>query len=126
MKSLYTQTIAPFISLFTSISTLVCCALPALFVALGMGANLAGLVSAAPWLVWLSKHKLLVFGGAGLLLMAAGIMQYRSRNLPCPTDPKQARLCQKLRVLSWWIWGTSVLIYLVGAFFAFFATKIFI
>jgi hypothetical protein len=88
-------------SLFSSVGTLVCCALPALFVSLGAGAALAGLVSAAPWLVALSRYKLPVFGGAALLLIVAGVMMVRARSLPCPIDPVQAKLCGQLRIISW-------------------------
>jgi hypothetical protein len=45
------------LSLFTSFSTLICCALPALLVALGAGAVLSTLVSHVPQLVWVSEHK---------------------------------------------------------------------
>ena len=44
-------------SLFTSVSTLLCCALPSLLVALGMGAVVAGLASDLPWLITMSKYK---------------------------------------------------------------------
>ncbi len=115
------QVAAPVVSLFTSAATLVCCALPALMVSLGMGAVLAGLVSDFPQLVWLSRHKAAVFGGAALLLLAAGIMLWRARNLPCPTDPAQARACKLLRRVSLIIYGLSVLLFLTGAFFAFVA-----
>ena len=60
-----------FLSLFTSVGTLVCCSLPALFVSLGMGAAVAALVSTAPWLVSLSRHKVLMFTGSGLLIAAS-------------------------------------------------------
>jgi len=46
-----------FLTLFTSASTLICCALPALLVAIGAGSVMAGLVSNVPQLIWLSKHK---------------------------------------------------------------------
>ncbi len=45
------------LSLFTSFSTLLCCALPALLVALGFGAVIAGLVSNLPFLVTLTKYR---------------------------------------------------------------------
>jgi hypothetical protein len=38
-------------SLFTSVSTLLCCALPSLLVAVGMGAVVAGMVSDFPALI---------------------------------------------------------------------------
>jgi uncharacterized membrane protein YdcZ (DUF606 family) len=115
------QLLAPTISLFTSAATLVCCALPALMVSLGMGAVLAGLVSDFPQLVWLSKHKIEVFGGATVLLLIAGVMLWRARYLPCPIDPVQAKACSRLRVISWVIYWASVLIFLTGVFFAFIA-----
>jgi uncharacterized membrane protein YdcZ (DUF606 family) len=115
------QLLAPTISLFTSAATLVCCALPALMVSLGMGAVLAGLVSDFPQLVWLSKHKVEVFGLAAVLLLLAGVMLWRARYLPCPTDPMQAKACTRLRTISWAIYWVSVLIFMTGVFFAFIA-----
>lgn len=64
------------LSIATSSSTLICCALPALLVAIGAGATLAGLVTAVPQLIWLSTHKALVFGSAGVMLAIAGGLQY--------------------------------------------------
>ena len=46
--------IVPSLSLFTSLGTLLCCALPSLFVAIGAGAVLAGLISNMPFLIVLS------------------------------------------------------------------------
>lgn len=109
----------PALSLFTSAATLVCCALPALMVSLGMGAVLAGLVSEYSHLVWLSRHKGAVFGVAALLLAAAGFMLWRARNLPCPADKDQAKACRVLRRVSIIIYIISALLYLTGAFFAF-------
>lgn len=109
------------LTLFTSLGTLVCCALPALFVALGAGATLAGLVSDFPQLIWLSERKELVFGGSAVLLVIAGIMLWRARYLPCPADPKQAKACQNLRRFSIVVYGFAVVVYAVGFFFAFIA-----
>lgn len=109
------------LSMFASLGTLLCCALPALLVTLGAGAVLAGLVSTMPWLVTLSKYKLWVFLGAGLLLLLAGGMLWWARRLPCPVDPVQARLCTLWRRISQWLYGLSLGIYLTGGFFAFIA-----
>lgn len=119
------QTLLPALTLFTSAGTLLCCALPALLVTLGAGAALAGLVSAAPWLVALSRHKLLLFAVAGGLLLAAGVMRWSARNAPCPIDPAQARACMRLRRVGAWIYWLSVAIYGVGVFFAFVAVRVF-
>ncbi|PPE75729.1 hypothetical protein C3942_02215 [Solimonas fluminis] len=107
------------LSVFTSSSTLVCCALPALLVALGAGATLAGLVSAFPQLVWMSAHKGLVFGLAGGMLGVAGLLQYRARFAPCPADPRLAAACQRTRRVGLGVYLLSLAIYAVGAVFAF-------
>lgn len=107
------------LSIFTSSSTLICCALPALLVTLGAGATLAGLVSAVPQLIWLSLHKGLVFGLAGLMLAAAGALQYRARFAPCPADPRLAAACARTRRISLGMYGLSLAIYAVGVVFAF-------
>jgi hypothetical protein len=108
------------LSVFTSGSTLVCCALPALMVAIGAGAALSGLVSAVPQLVWLSEHKLEVFGGAGIMLAAAGVLQWRARRaLACPADSDLAASCETTKDISLVVWWVSVAILAIGAFFAF-------
>jgi hypothetical protein len=106
-------------TLVASSATLLCCVLPAVLVSLGAGAVLAGLVSSFPQLVWLSEHKGLVFGVAGLLLVAGGAMIWRARSLPCPADPAAARGCRRLRRLSAALYGISALAYVAGAVFAF-------
>ena len=60
LNNLYKQTVFPILSLFTSIGTLLCCALPALLVTLGMGAALAGFISVAPWITVISKYKIFI------------------------------------------------------------------
>lgn len=100
-------------------STLVCCALPALFVALGAGATLAGIVVEVPGLIWISAHKEIVFSVAAFMLIAAGVLRYRARNDPCPVDPKQAKACMRLRRISAIIYWVSVVLALIGAYFAF-------
>lgn len=115
------KSLLPTLTLFTSFSTLICCALPALFVALGAGAVLAGVVSAFPQLVWLSEHKVGLFILAGTLLFVSGISRYQARHAPCPIDPAEAKACLKLRRLSGGIFWVSVAIYATGFFFAFIA-----
>jgi hypothetical protein len=119
------ETAAPTLALFTSFGTLICCALPALFVALGMGAAVAGLVSAVPQLVWLSEHKAWVFGGSGAMIVAAALMHYAARNAPCPADPAQARACARLRTFSTAVLGVAIVAWAIGAFVAYVAPKLF-
>jgi hypothetical protein len=107
------------ITLAASSGTLVCCVLPAVMVTLGAGASLAGLVTAFPQLVWLSEHKPLVFGTAFALLVLSGVVQWRARSLPCPSDPRLASACTRLRRISWWLWGIALAATFTGAAFAF-------
>jgi hypothetical protein len=65
-----------YFSLFSSFSTLICCALPSVLVLLGMGTAVASLLSAAPWLVSLSRHKIWTFNIAGTLIAASFAMTY--------------------------------------------------
>lgn len=106
-------------ALLASTATLVCCVLPAVFVSLGAGAVVVGLVSAIPQLVWLSEHKALVFGIAGGLLMVSGAMLWNARHLPCPIDAKVARRCARLRVVSYWMYGVATLAFAISILFAF-------
>ncbi len=112
---------ANLVSLFTSSSTLLCCALPALLVSIGAGAALSSLVSNVPQLIWISEHKPLVFSLAGAMLGFAGFMQWQARNAPCPVEPDLAAICTKTRKNSFRVYCVSVLIYMVGAGFAFLA-----
>ena len=106
-------------ALLASSGTLLCCVLPAVMVTLGAGATLVGLVSAVPQLVWMSEHKALVFGIAAALLVVAGIGLLQARGLPCPADPKLARICTRLRTVSVALYATAVMAFVIGATFAF-------
>lgn len=112
---------ASVLSLLAGGSTLVCCALPALLVALGAGAALSSLVSAVPQLVWLSEHKVGLFTGVAVVLALSGYLQWRARSLPCPVDPALAAACARTRRFSTRVYLLSLLIYLVGGWFAFIA-----
>lgn len=121
-----TQSLLPaFFSLFASSGTLVCCALPAMLVSVGMGATMAGLIEAVPQITWLGKHKTIVFLVAGLVIAGAGLLQWRARNQPCPIDPAKARACARARAISSVMWWISVAALAVGVFFAYFAVYVF-
>jgi hypothetical protein len=118
------ETAAPALALFASLSTLVCCALPALLVTIGAGAVMAGLAANVPGLIWLTAHKGLLFGVAGGLLAAAGLAKWLARNAPCPIDADQARLCMAMRRAGTYILAAAFVLYLIGGFFAFFAAEL--
>jgi hypothetical protein len=107
------------LSLLASSGTLVCCALPALLVMLGAGAALSGLVAAVPQIVWLSEQKALVFGVAGTLMLAGGVLQWRNRHAPCPLDPQLRAACLRTRRWSLGVYLVSLALLAIGAAFAF-------
>jgi hypothetical protein len=121
LSALTTAKRANILSLFTSGSTLICCALPATLVAIGSAATLTTLVSNFPQLIWISEHKPLVFGLAGAMLTIAGYLQWRVRNAPCPANPQFAAVCANTRRQALIIYWLSVAIFGIGAFFAFIA-----
>ena len=111
-----------YFSLFSSFSTLLCCALPSVLVLLGLGTTVASLLSAAPWLVSLSRHKVWTFSIAGTLIAASFAMTYviaprlRGRALCAADDPTTCGEVSRLsRVV---LWG-SALIWSGGFFVAY-------
>ncbi len=111
-------------ALFGSFSTLFCCVLPALFISLGAGATLIGLLSAVPQLIWISEHKHGLFIFSAVMLTISGISRYATRNAPCPADPRKAKACKRTRRISFFVFCFSVAMYLTGFFFAFVAQYI--
>ena|SRR5438309_982036 len=81
-----------YLSLFTSVGTMLCCALPSLLVLLGLGATVGAVLSAAPWLVTLSHYKVLIFTLSGVLIALSFIQVYaisptlKKANEVCPPD----------------------------------------
>ncbi|MEL6363663.1 MAG: hypothetical protein AAFR11_02345 [Pseudomonadota bacterium] len=124
MRLIVRETLAPMLALFASASTLLCCALPALLIAIGAGAVMAGLASNVPGLIWLTAHKGVLFAVAGALLAGAGAVKWSVRNAPCPADPAMARACTRMRRLGTVILAIAAAAYLVGGFFAFFAADL--
>ena len=114
-----------FFSLFSSFSTLICCALPSVLVLLGLGTTVASLLSAAPWLVSLSRHKIWTFSIAGTLIAASFVMTYviaprlREGEACAADDPTTCGEVSKLsRVILWAsaiIWSSGFFVaYLLG------------
>ena len=114
------ETRMTWLALFTTMGTLVCCALPITLVALGMGATMASLVSNVPFLVTLSQYKIWVFAISGALLVLSGWLLYRAGRA-CPTDPTLAALCDKTQKWNRRIYWSSVGLWGIGFFAAFLA-----
>jgi len=118
-----TNRLVSYLALFTSVGTLLCCALPSLLVLLGLGATVASFLSAAPWLVTLSRHKNWVFGVSGGLILGNLFYMYRvapglkRAGTTCPADAPEAcaGASRVNRVILW----VSVAIYSVGLFSAY-------
>lgn len=112
-----------YLSLFTSFSTLLCCALPSLLVLLGLGATVASFLSVAPWLVTLSRHKAWVFAASGALISSNAIYVYRIaprlRGELESCTPGDATACETADRVSRAVLWTSALIYFVGFFTAY-------
>jgi mercuric ion transport protein len=110
-----------YFSLFTSLSTLLCCALPSLLVLVGLGASVSSTLSFLPWLVTLSRHKQWTFAVSGGLIALSFLNTYyiapRFQAKECsPDDPSVCADASKVsRVLLW----VSAGIYLVGFFVAY-------
>lgn len=110
--------------LFTSTGTLVCCALPALLVSLGMAAVVISALSAFPWLIPLTRHKAWLFLGTGLLVGLNFYLVYRpQKQLACEFGGKS----EGCIVASGWnrflLW-LSVAVYVIGFFVAYLAVPL--
>jgi mercuric ion transport protein len=112
-----------FLSLFTSLGTLLCCALPSLLVLFGLGATVATVLAEVPWLVAVSHHKRWVFLVAGLLITGNFVYVYaiapklQMRNGAC--DPNDSAACQTASRFSGIVLWCSAGLYLVGGFTAY-------
>jgi mercuric ion transport protein len=110
-----------YFSLFTSLSTLLCCALPSLLVLFGLGASVASMLSFMPWLVTLSRHKQWTFAVSGILIALSFVNIYyispRIRAKQCSADDPSA--CEEASKLSRVLLWVSAVIYAVGVFVAY-------
>jgi len=114
------QSVANLLSLGGSLSTLICCALPSVLVALGAGAAVASLVSALPWLVWVSRHKGWFFLIAGLLLAVNLALVYRPRGtIACAVGGGKA--CEDAKRWNKRLLWVSVALYGFGVFMTYLA-----
>jgi len=115
-----TSGLASCLSLFTSLSTLACCALPSLLVLLGLGTTVASVLTAAPWLVALSRHKLWAFLFSGLIITGNFLYLYfvaprlRWQAEACSADDPNA--CETVSRFSRGLLWISAAIYLAGLF----------
>jgi mercuric ion transport protein len=120
-KTSMSSSMLSYFSLFTSLGTLLCCALPSLLVLAGLGASVASTLSFLPWLVTLSRHKQWTFAVSGSLIALSFLNMYyfspRLKARSCaPDDPSACEAASKFsRVLLW----VSAALYIVGIFSAY-------
>lgn len=107
------ETALGWLTLFAASGTLICCALPIILVALGLGATVAAFTSSFPLLITIAQHKTWVFTGSGALLLLSGWAMYRSRR-NCPADPELARVCEWAQVWNRRILWSAAVIWGVG------------
>lgn len=110
-----------YFSLFTSVSTLLCCALPSLLVLFGLGASVGSMLSSMPWLVSLSRHKRLTFSVSGILIALSLVNMYyiapHIRAQQCtPDNPSACEDAGRVSNILLWV---SAIIYAVGFFVAY-------
>jgi mercuric ion transport protein len=110
-----------YLSLFTSLSTLLCCALPSLLVLFGLGASVASFLSFMPWLVTLSHHKAWVFAISGSLILLGFVNTHaiaprlKRGGDVCAADDLSCDHATKFSRYVLWI---SAAIYIIGFFTA--------
>ena len=115
---------ANFFSLFASSSTLICCALPAIFVSIGAGATFASLITFFPFLITLSKYKLYITFFALIMIAIAGYFNYKTYDMPCPADPELGRMCLQTRKRSRIMYYISVTIFIFATVFTYIVPQI--
>ena len=104
-------------SLFTSMGTLLCCAIPSTLVLLGLGASLANFLGQFPQLIWLSDNKAWVFLASFSMLTLSFMGQRFSRSQECPVE-KRAN-CESTKSWAKPLFYVSLVMNVVGAIYAF-------
>lgn len=100
------------VTLLSSGTTLICCAIPAILVLLGAGSTVAALVGVFPQLVWLSEHKAWLFGFGAVMLVTSRYLSLRPAS--CPIDPVLSENCRQTQRWSGVLWWISAVLYLIG------------
>lgn len=108
------------LALFTSMSTLLCCALPIVLVSLGLGTTYAAMTDSAPWLVTLGEYKAVTFAIAGLLIGGSIWLSYRPGR-SCPNDPGLAQQCRRIGKWNKRLLLIATLAWCIGFFAAYLA-----
>ena len=102
-------------TLFVTTGTLLCCALPILLVALGLGTVIATFYYTIPGLSFFAEHQSWTLGlSAFLLLMLAWLIWRPGQS--CPAEPELAAHCLTARYWNIRVFRLSVVIWSIGLF----------
>ncbi len=105
------------LTLFTSSSTLLCCALPITLTTLGMGAVSATLFSKipviSPFLKTLARYENWVFGFS-FFMISFGFWSVFRKGRACPADPELGAACARADTWNKRFLFLSALIWIVG------------
>lgn len=120
-RSPRSSAVLSYFSLFTSVGTLLCCALPSLLVLAGLGASVASTLTAVPWLVTLSRHKQWTFSISGALIALSFLKMYyfAARLRPNACDLEDSSACDSVSNITKRLLWISAAIYAVGIFAAY-------
>jgi hypothetical protein len=113
------KSLTGYLSLFTSVGTLICCALPATMVSLGLGATFASMSAAVPQLLVVSEYKGFLFLSAFVFLTLGFLLE--RREISCPADRALGKACARTRVINAVVLRVSSVLLAIGFFFAYLA-----
>ena len=116
MRLAFVKKLVSYFSLFGSLTTLFCCALPVLFVSVGMGAVFASITATIPQINFLVEHKNTLFIITGILLALSYALMARTIPQECPIDQTGCPTSKSWTKRIFWF---SVVVYIIGAFFSF-------
>lgn len=108
-----------FFSLFGSLGTLLCCALPVVLVTFGLGATFASLTASFQQIIWMVERKDTLFIVTFFLLILSLYFIIKANRQACPIDPKQRELCEKSKKISWRVYIFTLIIYIIGFIFSY-------
>lgn len=114
-SNFFVRNISNYLSLLTSTSTLLCCALPAFLSIFVGGMVVSSYVTLFPWLIPLSKYKIVLFAATGFLLLVNGFFLFRKKS--CPIDQKEN--CESATKTSKIIFVIATIFYVVAILFSY-------
>ncbi len=104
------------LALFTSFSTILCCALPIILVFLGFGSAFAALSSNFIFINIIAEKSAYIFL-ISLILLSISAYFIFFQNQSCPSDKKLANICLKSKIINKYIWFFAIFIWIISFLF---------